>query len=88
MCTIFGFEEGEHKKEVYKLINYLANEVKPLLYAPTHTPRRRKESKAFKRQQISGNIPLEQHTVPQAPTFLQIPRGIKNSYKQENYCNV
>lgn len=63
MWTIFGFEEVGHKKEVHKLINYLANETEPLLYAPFHAPRRREESKALRRQQISGNIPLEQLAV-------------------------
>lgn len=58
-----GFEEVEHKKEVHKQINYLTNQVKPLLYAPFHTPRRRRESKTFRRQQISGNTPSEQLTI-------------------------
>lgn len=31
---IFGFEEVEHKKEVHKLINYLANEFIPYSYMP------------------------------------------------------
>lgn len=59
MWTILDFEEVGHKKRGAQT-NYLANEVKMLLYAPFLTPRRRKERKALRRQQISGNISLEQ----------------------------
>lgn len=51
--------EVGHKKEVHKLINYLANEGKTSLYVPFLTTRERKENKGIRRQQISGSGSLE-----------------------------
>lgn len=48
-----------HKKEVHKLINYLADEGKTLQYGPFLTKRKRKESRAIRRQQINENVSLE-----------------------------
>ena len=63
--------EVGHKKEVHKLINYLGNEGKTLLYAPFLTTRKGKKSKAIRRQQKSGNVSLEDFTISSAPESLQ-----------------